>query len=69
VAWGVLAGQGEAGAGRECGGGDRNSDGKAAPTGADVPAADDMEEVWFGVEIRGRSRETAAQQGSEVVVS
>jgi hypothetical protein len=69
VAWGVLASQGEAGAGRECGGGYRNADGKAAPTGADVPAADDMDEVWFGVEIRRGSRETAGQQGSEVVVS
>jgi hypothetical protein len=65
----VLAGHGEAGAGRECGGGDRNSDGKPAPTGAGVPAADHMDEVCFGVEICRCSRESAAQQGGEVVVS
>jgi hypothetical protein len=69
VAWSVIAGQGDAGADRQGGSGDGNSDHKAAPTGADVPAAHDMEEVRFGVEICRGSRESAAQQGSEVVVS
>jgi hypothetical protein len=69
VARDVPPSQGEAGAGGECSGRDRHSDGKAAPTGADVPTVDDVNEIWLGVEVCGGPRETAAQQRGEVIVS
>jgi hypothetical protein len=65
----VLTSQGEPGAGRECGSRDRRSDRKAAPTGAGVPAADDVDELRLRVEICRSLRETAAQQRGDVVVS
>src|SRR5262249_60701532 len=66
IAPGGAGGAGAAGGG---GGGHRHSDGKVAPAGADIPAADDAGEVRLGVEVGRGLRETAAQHRGEVVVS